>query len=93
MEDARARFTHAAALIIHLWSALDLAVQNQWGGPDSGDKRDWLAAVVVDMFSFPPGKSVDVDDVEEVLLQVMEDEFDVVLEDGSAGQVCPLTEI
>ena len=25
-------------------------MQNHWGGPDSSDKRDWLAGVVVDMF-------------------------------------------
>lgn len=25
-------------------------MQNNWGGPDSSDKRDWLAGVIVDMF-------------------------------------------
>jgi hypothetical protein len=30
MEGARARLAHAAALIVHLWSGLDIAVQNQW---------------------------------------------------------------
>jgi pre-rRNA-processing protein TSR2 len=27
-----------------------LAVQNNWGGPDSADKRDWFAGAVVDLF-------------------------------------------
>lgn len=25
-------------------------MQNNWGGPDSSDKRDWLAGVIVDLF-------------------------------------------
>jgi pre-rRNA-processing protein TSR2 len=87
MDEAQARFTHATALIIHSWSALDIAVKNEWAGPDSSDIRDWLGGVVVDMFSFPPGKQIDVDDVEDVLLQVMEDEFEVLPEDDSARQV------
>ena len=87
MEEAQAKFTHATALIIHLWSALDIAVQNEWAGPESSDIRDWLGGVIVDMFSFPAQKKVDVDDVEEVLLQVMEDEFELRLEDDSAYQV------
>jgi pre-rRNA-processing protein TSR2 len=87
MDEAQARFTHATALIIHSWSALDIAVKNEWAGPDSSDIRDWLGGVVVDMFSFPPGKQTDVDNVEDVLLQVMEDEFEVLPEDDSARQV------
>jgi hypothetical protein len=87
MDEAQAKFTHATALIVHLWSALDIAVQNEWAGPESSNIRDWLGGVIVDMFSFPAQKKVDVDDVEEVLLQVMEDEFELRLEDDSAYQV------
>jgi Pre-rRNA-processing protein TSR2 len=85
---AQAKFTHATALIIHSWSALDIAVKNEWAGPESSDIRDWLGGVIVDMFSFPPGKKVEVEDVEEVLSQVVEDEFELRLEDDSAYQVC-----
>ena len=87
MDAAQAKFTHAVALIIHSWNSLDIAVQNEWGGPDSADKRDWLGGVVVDMFSFPATKHVEVDDVDEVLLQILEDEFELKLEDDSAYQV------
>jgi pre-rRNA-processing protein TSR2 len=89
-EVAKGKFEHATALIIHMWSALDIAVQNEWGGPESSDIRDWLGGVVVDMFSFPAGKSVEVEDVEELLSQVAEDEFELRLEDDSAYQVCVL---
>jgi pre-rRNA-processing protein TSR2 len=89
MEEAKAKFTHATALIIHSWTALDIAVQSEWAGPESANIRDWLGGVIVDLFHFPPGnKSVEPDDVEEILLQVVEDEFELRLEDDSAYQVC-----
>jgi len=87
MEEARAKFTHATALIIHSWSALDIAVKNEWAGPESSNIRDWLGGAIVDMFSFPPGKRIDVEDIEEILLQVVDDEFELRLEDDSAYQV------
>lgn len=87
METAQKQFTHATALIIHSWSALDIAVQNEWAGPESSNIRDWLGGVIVDMFSFPPGKQVEAEDLEEVLSQIVEDEFELRLEDDSAYQV------
>jgi len=89
MEEVKAKFTHAAALIIHSWTALDIAVQNEWAGPESSNIRDWLGGVIVDLFPFPPGdKTVEAKDVEEILSQVVEDEFELRLEDDSAYQVC-----
>jgi len=87
MEEAKANFTHSTALIIHMWSALDIAVQNEWAGPDSADIRDWLGGIIVDMFSFPTVKKVETEDVEDVLIQVLDDEFELRLEDDSAYQV------
>ena len=84
--EAQAKFTHATALIIHSWSALAIAVQNEWAGPESSSKRDWLGGAVVDLFTFPPGKQIEVDDLEELLLQILEDEFELRLEDDSAYQ-------
>jgi pre-rRNA-processing protein TSR2 len=54
-------------------------VQNQWGGPDSSDKRDWLAGQISELFANEP--TTDTEDVEVMLLQVLEDEFGVRLED------------
>ncbi|KAI0201573.1 Pre-rRNA-processing protein TSR2-domain-containing protein [Astrocystis sublimbata] len=44
------RFERSVAISLHLWQSLTIAVQNNWGGPDSSDKRDWLAGVIVDLF-------------------------------------------
>ncbi|PHH74193.1 hypothetical protein CDD80_3241 [Ophiocordyceps camponoti-rufipedis] len=90
----QSNFEQAIAYALHLWPALSLAVQNGWGGEASADKRDWFAGAVVDLFPAladgpwtQPADEPDVDDVEEVLLQVMADEFDVDVDDDSAAEV------
>lgn len=90
------------AYSLHLWPALTLAVQNNWGGPDSADKRDWFAGAVVDLFpeftDAQPNQAAkkagttapeepDLEDVETVLLQVMVDEFEVNTDDDSGMEV------
>jgi len=64
-----------------LWPALKVAVENGWGGAGSADKRDWFAGAVSDIFTERP--DTDQLDLETVLLQVMQDEFDVNVEDES----------
>ncbi|KAI1112215.1 Pre-rRNA-processing protein TSR2-domain-containing protein [Nemania sp. NC0429] len=49
-ETRQQQFEQGVAISLHLWQSLTIAVQNNWGGPDSSDKRDWLAGVIVDMF-------------------------------------------
>ncbi|KAK1832399.1 Pre-rRNA-processing protein TSR2-domain-containing protein [Podospora conica] len=43
-------FEQGVALALHLWPALTLAVQSNWGGSDSEDKRAWFAGAIVDLF-------------------------------------------
>jgi pre-rRNA-processing protein TSR2 len=75
------------SLCLHGWPALTLAVQNSWGGQDSSDKRDWLAGEVSSLIISSPPQLHDVGDLEEVLLQVMIDEFEVVVDDDSAENI------
>ncbi|KAI1437117.1 Pre-rRNA-processing protein TSR2-domain-containing protein [Xylaria sp. CBS 124048] len=49
-ESRQQEFEQGVAISLHLWQSLSIAVQNSWGGPDSSDKRAWLAGVIVDMF-------------------------------------------
>jgi pre-rRNA-processing protein TSR2 len=58
-----------------------VAITNQWGGPDSSDKRDWLAGQISELFA--NDAQTDTEDVEVMLLQVLEDEFGIRLEDES----------
>ncbi|KAL0256756.1 rRNA accumulation-related protein [Diplodia seriata] len=75
------RFGHGIWFALQAWPALTVAIQSQFGGPDGADKRDWLAGAIVDVFETNP--DTDQLDVETILLQVMEDEFEVRLEDES----------
>lgn len=56
-----------------------------WGGPESSEKRDWFAGAISDLIADTP--DADVEYVEEFLLQVMNDEFDVNVDDGSGADI------
>lgn len=71
--------------VLFNWATLTVAVKNQWGGPDSSDKRDWLAGQISELFTNEP--QTDAEDVEVMLLQVLEDEFGIRLEDETEVQV------
>ncbi|KAI9151764.1 Pre-rRNA-processing protein TSR2 [Paramyrothecium foliicola] len=101
-EVRQSNFEQSVAYALHLWPALTLSVQNNWGGPDSADKRDWFAGAVVELFppftdapaKQPAGNAAattaaepDLEDVETVLLQVMVDEFEVNVDDDSGMEV------
>ncbi|KAB2571233.1 putative pre-rrna processing protein [Lasiodiplodia theobromae] len=75
------RFGHGIWFALQAWPALTVAIQSQFGGPDGADKRDWLAGAITEIFENDP--ETDQLDIETVLLQVMEDEFEVRLEDDS----------
>ncbi|KAF4125567.1 pre-rRNA-processing protein TSR2 [Geosmithia morbida] len=95
--DRQYNFEQAVAYAINLWPDLNLAVQNNWGGPDSADKRDFLVGAIVDLFAEytdappdPKKKTVEepnVEDVETVLLQYIMEEFEVNIDDDSSVDV------
>ncbi|KAM5450647.1 rRNA accumulation-related protein [Microsporum audouinii] len=82
----------AITLTLYSWPSLTLAVESSWGGPTSKSKRDWFCGAIAELFSTHP--ETDAQDLEDVLIQVMTDEFDVVVDDGSvsiiADQICEL---
>ncbi|KAI9364531.1 Pre-rRNA-processing protein TSR2-domain-containing protein [Pilaira anomala] len=75
-------FEEGVSYIFHNWTALKLAVEQDWGGVESVEKREWFIDTVVDYFD-KHGKKLDVDDIEVILSQIMTDEFNVTLEDDS----------
>ncbi|GAB7363149.1 hypothetical protein MBLNU230_g3434t1 [Neophaeotheca triangularis] len=80
---------------LRLWPALEVAVSNSWGGPNSADKRDWFAGAMSEYLTSSVANNdnktqtsnaaaePDLEDVEAFLLQVMLDEFEVNVEDES----------
>lgn len=47
---AKAGFEEGVSLIFSAWTALVLAVENQWGGPDSETKADYFIEDTLDWF-------------------------------------------
>ncbi|CEO60576.1 hypothetical protein PMG11_05197 [Penicillium brasilianum] len=84
-KDAGSFLDLAITLVLNNWPALTLAVQSNWGGPTSSDKRDWLCGAISEMLNERP--ETDAEDLEDVLIQVMNDEFEVMIDDESAGNV------
>ena len=74
------------SLNLYTWPALTLAIQNSWGGSPqvSQDKRDWFCGAISELLAPSSDQIADAEDLEEVLLQVMLDEFEVVVDDDSA---------
>lgn len=80
-EKQQANFELGVTMAVHSWEALEVAVASGWGGPDSEAKREWISAIVVDLFN---EKIVDVQLIEDTILNAMIDEFDVNVEDDSS---------
>lgn len=86
--DIPAQVENLIALNLHLWPALSVAIQNAWGtsSPALGeDKRGWLAGAISNLFA--QNQIRDIEDLEDILEQVMSDEFEVVVDDGSLEEI------
>ncbi|KAF9283295.1 Pre-rRNA-processing protein TSR2-domain-containing protein [Linnemannia elongata] len=84
-------FREGVEYLFHSWTALKLAVDGEWGGHDSAAKRDWFVDTIVDYFG-EHGKKVDTFDLEDILLQIMNDEFSIMLEDKSEQHISKVLE-
>ena len=79
-------FARGVIARLAIWATLRIAVKENWGGPGASSKRTWLASVIVDAFE-EQKPTPDDQYIEELLLQVMSDEFETLIEDGSAEAV------
>ncbi|PKK17097.1 hypothetical protein A306_00014891, partial [Columba livia] len=67
------------------WPLPQLAVAQGFGGPQSPEKAAWLAGALQDFFT--QNADLEEEEVEEFLAEVMDNEFDTAVEDGSLQQV------
>ncbi|KAJ1893133.1 rRNA accumulation- protein [Kickxella alabastrina] len=75
--------------ILAKWTALALAVENEWGGSDTEDKRENMVDEVVEFFNNAAAKRQrpEPTDLEAILLDIMTEDFNISLEDGSEKEV------
>nr|XP_044619131.1 pre-rRNA-processing protein TSR2 homolog [Equus asinus] len=84
-EDLRALFRAGVRAALEAWPALQIAVENGFGGVHSQEKAEWLGAAVEEYFF--RNADLELDEVEDFLGELMTNEFDTVVEDGSLPQV------
>jgi pre-rRNA-processing protein TSR2 len=82
------RLTSAVRVVFGEWTALKLAVENEWGGHDTRQKALQLLDDV--LHHLHANKTLHADDLELSLVQALADDFNVEAEDGSPNQVAHL---
>ena len=81
MSQNRLNFQRGVDTIFGTWSALELAMLHG-EVEDAQDRFSWFKETIVKYFG-TDGSKLYVDDVEEVLEDIMENEFNTAVEDGS----------
>ncbi|XP_032569674.1 pre-rRNA-processing protein TSR2 homolog isoform X2 [Chiroxiphia lanceolata] len=82
--EARALFAEGVGAVLGGWAALQLAVAQGFGGPQGTEKAAWLRSALLDFFT--QNADLEQEEVEDFLAEVMDNEFDTVVEDGSLEQ-------
>lgn len=82
-------FARAVIARLAVWPVLRVAVESSWGGPESKQKRSWMAGEIIDAFENNSSPSSEPDEtyIEEMLLQMIADEYDCMVEDLSGEDV------
>ncbi|XP_062855289.1 pre-rRNA-processing protein TSR2 homolog [Trichomycterus rosablanca] len=78
-------FTEAVRVVLEAWPVLQIAVDNGFGGVYSQQKADWMVDAVQQYFH--DNRDLEQDEVEDFLSELMNNEFDTVVDDGSLPQV------
>ncbi|MEQ2289896.1 hypothetical protein AMECASPLE_037918 [Ameca splendens] len=82
---SRELFTEGVRAVLQTWPVLQIAVDNGFGGVYGQQKADWMVDVVQQYFH--DNADLQQYEVEDFLTQLMDQEFDTVVEDGSLPQV------
>ncbi|XP_075774606.1 pre-rRNA-processing protein TSR2 homolog [Pelodiscus sinensis] len=83
--DARGLFGRAVRAVLGSWAALQIAVEHGFGGAHGRDKAEWLVGAVEQYFH--SNAALTQDEVEDFLAEVLNNEFDTIIEDGSLAEV------
>ncbi|XP_020274203.1 pre-rRNA-processing protein TSR2 [Asparagus officinalis] len=79
-------FSEGISLVLSRWTALQMAIENQWGGRDSRQKSHDLASSILSWFS-QSKEPLYIDDLENILDECMALSFNTEIDDGSVEEV------
>jgi len=83
-----APFYSAVDALFQNWTGLQLAVSQGAAGPRSADIAKWMVSATVQWFS--ENKDLQCDEVGDFLIDVVNQEFNVLIDDGSATEISKL---
>ena len=69
------------------WHSFQAAVDAGMGGPQTADKLSWIVESVEELFTIN-NQNLIPSDVEDFLMEILDNEFNTVIEDGSLEMVC-----
>ncbi|CAN0030596.1 unnamed protein product [Pylaiella littoralis] len=88
LQDAWGNFQGGVKSALNQWTALRLAVENNWGGGDSERKAALLEEELMNLFKTK--KEIYKDEVEDFLGDFLDDSFGTYAEDDSPAQVAAM---
>ncbi|KAF7488544.1 Pre-rRNA-processing protein TSR2 -like protein [Sarcoptes scabiei] len=68
------------------WPAFQVAIQNGMGGNDAKQKIEWFCENIVELFAMNP--TLDLNDLTDYVSEVLDEEFNTIIGDGSLDMVC-----
>lgn len=78
-------FKEGVGSVLRQWTALELAVHHQWGGPQSAERADELVAEIIELFLGP--EKIYKDDIALLLEDYLDTNFCTICEDGSPEEL------
>ena len=81
-------FHSAVDAVFQKWMALQFAIDQSMARPQSSDIAKWMVSATVQWFS--ENKNLEFDEVEDFLLDIVNQEFDVLIDDGSVTETSKL---
>ncbi|KAL6637550.1 hypothetical protein ACP70R_025122 [Stipagrostis hirtigluma subsp. patula] len=84
--EAAAALGEGMGLVFGRWTALQMAVENQWGGRDSRAKADQLGASILSWFCHSKGPHY-YEDLVDMMYDSISESFNADFEDGSIEEV------
>ncbi|CAJ1085688.1 pre-rRNA-processing protein TSR2 homolog [Xyrichtys novacula] len=82
---SRELLSEGVRAVLHGWPVLQIAVDNGFGGVYGEQKADWMVDVVQQYFH--DNADLQQYEVEDFIAQLMDQEFDTVVDDGSLPEV------
>jgi len=81
-------FHSAVDAVFQNWTALQFAVSQAAAGPQSADIAKWMVSATVQWFS--ENKNLQFEEVEDFLVDIVNQEFNVFIDDGSVTETSKL---